>query len=148
MRLILIIVFLILASCGNNDESGPVDIHYGQDLCERCKMIISEENFSSQIILGKGKVYNFDDIGGMAQYILENNIEPGNVKIYVKDFNTGKWLGSEGAFYVVTDNIRTPMMYGLIAVSDKRSADEIVSRHGGKVISEFKDVLTSVGNAK
>jgi len=88
MKLILFFILLILASCNNDNELKPVDIHYGQDICERCKMIISEERFSSQLILNKGEVLNFDDIGGMLIYLLENKINPENEKIFVKDFIT------------------------------------------------------------
>lgn len=141
MKLILTIIFLILVSCGNDTEFKPMNIHYGQDICERCKMIISEEKFSSQLISNSGEVYNFDDIGGMILYLSENNINPETVKIYVKDFNTKKWLNSDEAFYIMTENIKTPMNYGIIAVSDKKSADEIMSNYRGKLVGNFTDAI-------
>ena len=146
MKLVLIILFLAFASCGENNKPGPVEIHYGQDICERCKMIISEEKFSSQIIADKRKVYNFDDIGGMIHYMSENKIAPGSVEIYVKDFNTGEWLFFDKAVYVVTDEIQTPMNYGIIAFADKKSADGFISIHRGKVIEQFTFVMEYVVN--
>lgn len=148
MRRILVIILLLVASCGNDDRKGPVDIHYGQDICERCKMIISEEKFSSQVIMDNGEVYNFDDIGGMIRYMSDNGISSGEIKIYVKDFNTGKWLGSEEAVYVVTDGINTPMMFGVIAVSDKESANRMVAEHGGRVFERLAYVMEFIVNKK
>lgn len=144
MRPVLIPVFL-LASCSSGDnELKPADIHYGQDLCERCKMIISEERFSSQVISDKEEFYSFDDIGGMILYLSENNIDPGTVKILVKDFNTGKWLTSDNALYIRTEKIKAPMNYGIIAVSGKKAADEIISGHGGKNLGEFGEAVKGV----
>jgi len=140
MKLILAIILLILASCDNDKEIKPVDIHYGQDICERCKMIISEERFSSQMILKNGEVYNFDDIGGMITYISENKINPEKEKMYVKDFITKKWLTSDEAVFISLENINTPMNFGLIAVSDKDAADKIMSEHGGKYVGNFDNV--------
>ena len=147
MKPALILIFLLVACIGDN-ELRPVDIHYGQDICERCKMIISEERFSSQLISSKGEVYNFDDIGGMILYLSENNINPEAVKIFVKDFNTKKWLTSDNAFYIRTENIKTPMNYEIIAVSDKNSADEIISKHGGKNLGKFGDAVKWMGSSK
>jgi len=147
MKPVLILIFL-LAACSGDNELKPVDIHYGQDICERCKMIISEESFSSQLISSQGEIYNFDDIGGMILYLSENNINPESVKIFVKDFNTKKWLTSDNAFYIRTENIKTPMNYGIIAFSDKNSAGEIMSKYGGKNIGDFGDAVKWVRNTK
>lgn len=140
MKLILTFVLLILASCDNEKGLKPVDIHYGQDICERCKMIISEERFSSQMIFENGEVYNFDDIGGMISYVSENKINPEKQKMYVKDFITTKWIDSEKAVFISVEKINTPMGFGLIAVSDKDSADKIISEHGGKYVGNFDNV--------
>ena len=141
MKLILIFIILISASCHNDNEFKPVDIHYGQDICERCKMIISEEKFSSQIVLSNGDVYNFDDIGGMLVYISENKINPERERIYVKDFDTNKWLTSDEAVYIRLEKLNTPMNFGIIAVSGKNSVKEIKSKYDGEFLGKFSDAL-------
>ena len=148
MKTILLVIVMLSASCSEDNKKGPVDIQYGQDICERCKMIISEERFSSQLISEKGDVYNFDDIGGMLLYLAEKNISPENSKIYVKDFNTGKWLAGDDAVFIITEDIRTPMNYGIIAFSDRKSAVETVSSHGGRLVGGFSDALDFLNNNK
>ncbi len=148
MKLILSIILLILASCDNDKVLKPVDIHYGQDICERCKMIISEERFSSQMILKNGEVYNFDDIGGMITYVSENKINPETIKIYVKDFNTNKWLTSDEAVFISLENINSPMNFGLIAVSNNEIAGNIISEHGGKIIGSYNDTVNFLRSKK
>jgi len=148
MKLILSIILLILASCDNDKVLKPVDIHYGQDICERCKMIISEERFSSQMILKNGEVYNFDDIGGMITYVSENKINPETAVIYVKDFNTNKWLTSDEAVFISLENINSPMNFGLIAVSNNEIAGNIISEHGGKITGSYNDMVNFLRSKK
>jgi len=144
MKNIVLLFLLVLCSCSNNNELNPVDIHYGQDICERCKMIISEERFSSQMILKNGEVYNFDDIGGMITYVSENKINPETTIIYVKDFNTKKWLTSDEAVFISLENINSPMNFGLIAVSDMDTANNILSAHKGKITGSFADTINII----
>lgn len=148
MKFLLSIFLLILISCSNDNELKPVDIHYGQDICERCKMIISEEKFSSQLIREKGDVFNFDDIGGMLVYVLENKINPENKKIYVKDFISKKWLTSDEAVFVSLENINTPMNFGLVAVSDKQSAMNLISEHPGIITGSYNDTINYFSSKK
>ncbi|MDE0290997.1 MAG: nitrous oxide reductase accessory protein NosL [Candidatus Dadabacteria bacterium] len=146
MRIVFFFLFLLLASCGENNISGPVEIRYGQDMCERCKMIISEERFSAQLILNSRNIYKFDDIGEMILYASESKISPETSEMYVKDFDTGKWLASDEAIYVTVENIKTPMDFGIVALSDKKSADETASEYGGKVIGKFADAQRLLEN--
>ena len=86
MRRILVIILLLAASCGNDDRKGPVDIHYGQDICERCKMIISEEKFSSQVIMDKPQVVghpctSFFIVEGITQFKRLVKIVYGGIKL-------------------------------------------------------------------
>ena len=142
MRTFLLLI-LLAVSCSNDNGSGPVDITYGEDICERCKMIISEERYSSQLILENGKFLNFDDIGGMIIYVSENNISPQISKIYVKDFNTMDWLDSENAVFVEAKKIKTPMGFGIIAFSDMDKANQFILDDGGRIIGSYSDIESS-----
>ena len=148
MKLILSFILLILAACDNEKVLKPVDIHYGQDICERCKMIISEERFSSQIVLSNGEVYNFDDIGGMMVYVLENKIDPEKEKMFVKDFITNKWIPSGEAVFISVEKINTPMGFGLIAVSDNEMAGNILSENGGEITGSYNDTINFLRSKK
>ena len=148
MNLIMILIVLLLMSCSNDKELRPVDIHYGQDICERCKMIISEEKFSSQLIMQNGTVYNFDDIGGMMVYMLENKITPEEERIFVKEFNSNRWLGLKEAVFVNIENINTPMNFGLIAVVDSAAASELISKHGGRITGSYFETINYIKSKK
>lgn len=131
-------IFLIFAiSCSDKPESGPVEIYYGEDICERCKMIISEKDFAAQYQLSNGKTHKFDDIGCMIHYVDEhdNNIS----SVYVIDFDSLQWIDGKDAYFVWTDNIKTPMGYGIIAFKDSQEAKESVEKQKGKPLGSLKD---------
>ena len=139
MKLILSVILLIIISCSNDNELKPVDIHYGQDICERCKMIISEEKFSSQIIQQDGTVYNFDDIGGMLAYITEESEDVASY--WVHDFVSGEWIRAEEATFLLDSDLMTPMGFGIAAFADEAQAQALGHGHEGVMIMPFAQIL-------
>ena len=94
-------------------------IHWDRDMCERCKMAVSDRKFAFEIIDPKsGKVYKFDDIGCGILWLEEEQI-PWREKaiMWVTDAKTGKWLNAKKALY--TDDSITPMAYGFAAYSQE-----------------------------
>ena len=147
---ILFIVFLIV-SCKDGTQEGPVKIHYGEDVCDRCKMIISEERFSAQYILPKGESRKFDDIGCMMLYTAKGEAgagEAGDISAYyVKDYNSGGWIDGGGAYYVMSKNIRTPMGYGIAALRDEAQAGVLAGHEDGGVLG-FDQAASELSNGK
>lgn len=102
--------FLMLCTLlGCSQGTGPVEIKWDRDTCERCRMMISHKNFAAQINNGH-KNYLFDDIGCALNWLKEHPEEKG-VKIWVADYRTGKWLDASLAHYV--SGQITPMDFGL-----------------------------------
>ena len=62
-----LIVLLALSACSDNG-TGPVEVKWDRDACERCRMVLSDRYHAAQIRGGpadrKARVYKFDDIGG------------------------------------------------------------------------------------
>lgn len=143
MKPLFSFLFLILfiLSCENKSETGPTEIYYGQDICEGCKMIISERDFSAQYILSGGKVKKFDDIGCMIHYIAEEEPERDKVfAIYVRDYNSKQWINSNDAHYVWSKNIKTPMGHGVVALKNKESAKDLALKIDGKTIENINEL--------
>jgi len=61
---LLFAVFLLLAC---NPESQP--INYGSDMCEFCRMSIVDQRFGSEIVTQKGKIFKFDAVECMVNYL-------------------------------------------------------------------------------
>ena len=57
-------LLLLLSGCKEKDSTAPGKIHWDRDMCERCKMAVSDRKFATEIVDPKTKKhYYFDDIG-------------------------------------------------------------------------------------
>jgi len=137
MRIIgLIFLLLLILSCGDTHEEGPSAIYYGEDICERCKMIISEKEFAAQYRLSDGKTVKFDDIGCMIHFMDEQ--KPEHLEsVYVTDYDSGEWVNIENGYFVHTENVITPMGYGILSLSNELTAQDLAARENGEYLGKL-----------
>jgi nitrous oxide reductase accessory protein NosL len=109
----------LLAGCKERSKSGPEAVHWDRDMCERCKMVLSERKYAAEIVNPKtGKTYKFDDIGCAVLWMDEEHIPwKDRAKIWVTDAKTGRWIDARKALY--TDDSITPMAYGIAAFTQE-----------------------------
>jgi len=110
---------ILISGCDTKIDLNPKKIHWDRDMCERCKMVLSDRKFSAQAINpDNGRKYVFDDIGCVILWFKENNISwKDRAVIWVNDAKTGEWIDARKAFYDAL-NI-TPMAYGFGAHTKK-----------------------------
>lgn len=127
-RCILIAGLLLSSAC----SKGPVAINYGHDGCEFCKMTIVDARYGSELVTDKGKVYKFDAIECMINFINSENFkEP---KLLVTDFTEpGKFIDAEGAYYLRSKNLPSPMGMYLTAFQDIKKAESFKVKHSGSI---------------
>lgn len=118
-------VALLLSACGKDEPvSGPPGIAYGEAVCARCGMILSEPRFAAALRLrepdGGTSVRVFDDLGE-AFLELAGPGAPAPVEVWVHDAVTEKWIEGRRAFYV-RGEIRTPMGLGVEAHAVRATA--------------------------
>ena len=144
--LILLAITLTAACQAQVDLSQPPVIHYGEDLCEECGMIISEPRFAAAYYTTDGEARGFDDIGGMAVHHAEHQEDV--AQFWVHNYDTEDWIKAELAYFVMSDQLHTPMDYGIVAFSDQDRAQKMASDNNAMVMS-FEAVMDSVqeGNA-
>ena len=130
----LIFIVLFLASCQKETSDEPNKVHWDRDMCDRCKMVISERNHAAQVINPQnGRVHKFDDIGCVPLWFKEESIEwKDNAKIWITDIKTSKWIDARTAYYD-TMNV-TPMAYGFGAHEKKEDIQ------AGLEIIDFKEL--------
>lgn len=120
--LLILLVLLGFVACKEKRDTGPQIIHYGEDVCERCKMIISDKRFAAQYIPQRGEAKKFDDIGCMMESLGEEKKDGGGVlAVYVTDYVTGEWIDGGKAFYLENTELKTPMGYGIAAFGNEES---------------------------
>jgi len=118
----LFALLLALTACGGDPGTGPVDVKWDRDACERCRMVLSDHRHSAEIrYFPEGKtrsaVAKFDDIGCASLWLDQQTFKDDpRIEIWVTDHRTGMWIDARSATYV-QGNI-TPMEYGLGAQTD------------------------------
>lgn len=130
--------FLLIISCGNDSTEGPDKIYFGEDTCERCKMIISEKLFASQYKTSEGDTKKYDDLGCMIEDIMSSEDKViGKFSIFVVDYNTGKWVDAEKAYFVLSESVKTPMGHGILAFNNIQSAQKFMTGKD-KLLGQFE----------
>lgn len=130
--LLFCLAAVLLVACGSEvDFDQPPDIVYGEDVCERCSMIINEARYAAAYVTEDGQAHRFDDIGGM---LAHNREAAENVVVFwVHDFDTEEWLKADEAHYVKGDHI-TPMGFGIIAFAGRDRAKAWAAEQGGMIM--------------
>lgn len=137
------VLALLLTGCQATDLSGPPQIRYGEDVCDQCNMIISEPRFAAAYISDNGDTRRFDDIGEMFLYANVNNEA---VSVYwVHDYENESWLEADSATYVHSQDLMTPMGWGLAAFSGEEDAEAFSADRDGTVMT-FDTLRDSILN--
>ena len=112
LYLFIIVLFLGLTACDKKNPAELHGVHWDRDMCERCKMVVSDRQHATQVISPtNGRSYMYDDIGCAILWFDEEKIAwADKAKIWVTDITTGKWIDARTAVYD-TNNI-TSMAFG------------------------------------
>jgi copper chaperone NosL len=111
----------------------PQPINYGKDVCHFCKMTIVDKLHASEIVTKKAKVYKFDAIECMINFLKDYD------KTKVKLFLSNDYLEPEALIdatkstFLISDNISSPMGAFLSAFKNKEDALQIQKNQGGKL---------------
>jgi copper chaperone NosL len=136
--LTLVALALCLAAC-QEPPAKPVDIRE-QDACARCRMPISDLRYAAELIDKAGAPHKFDEIGCMVNYVKLKHPKRDFRASFVMDYDKKQWLKSEDAFFVHSEQIRTPMSGGIVAFSEKGRADTVASQYQAQVL-KFDDLF-------
>ena len=138
-RWLLIGLFLVACGSAAGGEPSPPDIHYGDDVCEFCGMIVSETRYAAAYLADDGHTHTFDDIGDMVQAYLQ---EPAEVTaFFVHDHASQDWIRAETATFVHSPDLPTPMLSGLAAFAGEEPARSFAVSVGGRLLT-FDQLVT------
>lgn len=126
--------------CEKKSQGSVEPMHWDRDMCERCKMAISERKFAAQIIEPKtGKAYKFDDIGCAVLWLDEEKISwRKQAIVWITDAKTGKWIDARKARY--TEGAVTPMAYGFAAYTSATLPKNVISLDFDTVVERIRKI--------
>jgi copper chaperone NosL len=131
--LLFLILFLFGCSAQTPTVDSPPEIYYGEDVCIQCNMIISEARFAAGYRTPNGEARIFDDIGGMLKF--DREVQEEIYQAWVHDFSSEEWIHADQAYYVVGDEIYSPMAFGMVAFLDLEAAELFAEEKQGDVLS-------------
>ncbi len=110
-----LLLLLLLGGCSGDPGTGPTEVHWDRQACDRCRMVLSDRHHAAQVRVqeeGRSRVYYFDDIGCALIWLDEKPFrDAATTEIWVNDWRSGEWINARTAWFV--EGQVTPMEYGL-----------------------------------
>jgi copper chaperone NosL len=140
-RLVATAALLAIAACSPK----PQPIAYGDAACEKCLMGIVDERWGSEIVTRTGKVHTFDSVECMVAYLVQDADREAVHSVWVTDFaNPPALIPVSEAFFLRSDNLRSPMGLGLTAFGNESIRQRAVEDSFGGDLMVWEDVVAYV----
>lgn len=115
---------MMLYACSGEPETGPGEVRWDREVCQRCAMAVSDRGYSAQVRGGaegsKTKLYKFDDIGCAVIWLDDQPWkDDARTEIWATDFTNGEWIDAKAAWYATGQT--TPMDYQLGATVNPKN---------------------------
>jgi nitrous oxidase accessory protein len=128
------------ATLGSCNVPAARPIAYGKEVCAHCHMTVADPRFAGQLVTSRGLVYSFDDVECLASFAASRSV--GSVhSLWVNDFrHPDRRLDATTARYWRSQQLRTPMSSGVVAVSDGEEAESLAAATGA-VLESWGELL-------
>jgi copper chaperone NosL len=132
-------VTMLSFSC--RTKSQPFEV--GKDNCHFCKMGITDTRFGGQLITKKGKVFKFDDISCLANFLNAGGEEQSNISktLTVLFEKPNEFLDVNKASFVISPDIKSPMASNIAAFSNKPGAENFAKGKQQASVINWQQVL-------
>jgi copper chaperone NosL len=130
--LFLLLIAPWLSGCGQ-PKLEPVEIA-AEDMCAFCRMAISERRYAAEFLNQDGDAFKFDDIGCLVSYLKAKQSRSDVAAYFVVDYEARQWINAEQAYFVRSEEFKTPMSGRLVAFSDRSKAEEAAAKYHGKLL--------------
>lgn len=140
------LIILIFSGCAPK----PEPIEYGKNVCDFCRMNITDNKFAAELITRKGKVYKFDSIECLFQFKQVTIENKDNIHSeWVNDFsNPGVLINLKSAFFLKSDVFRSPMGMNVLSVASEEKLNEIKTKYGGEILTYYQVEKSAISENK
>lgn len=129
---ILFSATMLFSSC--NQSTSPIIL--GKDNCSFCKMPISDARFGGEIITNKGKVYKFDDMHCLLNFLPSDELKSAkDLSFYFVDFSGSHSLIPESkALFYRSEMLKSPMNGNIAVFNNADSLSVIEQQFKGDIL--------------
>lgn len=136
-----LIVLAVSTGCNRAPDMAPPEIRLGEQECDWCRMLISDERFAAALVVNEADAVRklaFDDINCVFGYLADHP-PSGKYKVYTHDFQNRTWLDAHAAIFVHSAKLETPMAAQLAAAPSRNAAQQLLERYPGDLLA-YEDV--------
>ena len=139
--IVALFAMMSFASC----STGPEPIRYGQDNCHSCKMTLTDKRFGAEIVTKKGKIFKFDDLNCLSNYLKSGEVPNENIgQIVSVDFKkTGSFVEVQKAYFLHNEAIKSPMRADIACFSDLKVLEVVKAEVAGGKMMNWEEVRAS-----
>ena len=137
----LLLAALLLSACA---AAGPVPLRWGEESCRHCHMTLADRRFGAEIVTTRGRDLSFDDAGCAAEALAFGETAAAEVSsVWVIDYgHPDSLIAAEGAVFVRSTALHTPMGSGVVATADSAAA-AVLARDSQGVVLLWSEVLAA-----
>jgi copper chaperone NosL len=139
-RLLVLLAVIVVAQqgCAKTSDPVPVKIYPDEDVCETCRMLITDQRFAAECLMRKGRAKKFDDVICMIRYFdmaaTLGIAKRDDVRAYfVKDYDSKEWVEANKALFVKA-NVVTVMGYGVVSFKSADRATQFAREFSGRLM--------------
>ncbi len=134
----LFVFIIILTSCSAETEP----INYGKDNCSFCKMTIMDNKFGSELVTKKGKIFKFDDISCMYNYLKVNNMNENyfNYMVVNQFEKPHEFLDVKKVIFITSPQFKSPMMGNTAAFMDEKKVGNIMKNDTSAKVNTWQEL--------
>lgn len=126
---------LILMLCLSGCTPGPRDLVMGEEECAHCRMMLTDEQFASQVVMNQGRTWAFDSIECMVAYVALHDAPEEIHSMWVPDHaNPDQWLDVREAYFLQSETLSSPMGLSLSAHGTETQALDYRDQFGGELL--------------
>ena len=133
LALVALIFLFGFSSCSTKPEPFVA----GKDDCYVCKMGIADFRFGGEVITKKGKIYKFDDMRCMIDFLKSGTVEEKDIskKLFMNFEKPNEFLDVKSAWFVASKEIKSPMNSNISAYATKTAAENILKDKQGEIVT-------------
>lgn len=131
MKKIGLYVILVFLSC----NVAPKPIAYGETACKFCSMTVVDKQHAAQLVTDKGKVFNFDALECMLNYLREVEEEEIGLLLTNTYYHPEELVEVQNCSFLISEGIPSPMGEYLTAFQNIEEAETAMDEHGGELFT-------------